>query len=101
MRRQHRHHRQLETILAWGDDASYLRGNRGEIYYARHQIIDLDKPKRTYRASRGKQPSHMPIMEYVDWGKENTFAEKPIQIGKTPTAWHEYETMYTQSEEEK
>ena len=86
MGRQHRHHRQLETILAWRGAARYLRGNREKIYYARHQIIDLDKPKRTYRASRGKQHTDIPIREYVDWGKGKTFTGKPIQIGKIRTA---------------
>ena len=82
MRRQHRHQRQLETILAWRDAARYLRGGREEIYYERHQIIDLDKPIRTYRASKGKQHSNMPIREYADWNKGKSFTEKPIQMGK-------------------
>ena len=71
MRRQRRHHRQLEIILSWKDAARYLREKK-EIYYARHQIIDLGKPKRTYRASKGKQHTNMPIREYVDWGKGET-----------------------------
>ena len=86
MRRQRRHHQQLGIILEWEDAARYLRANRDEIRYARHRIIDMGKPRRTYRASKGKQHSNMPIREYVDRRGGETFSGKPIQIGKTRTA---------------
>ena len=69
MRRRRRHMRQLEILLAWKGAARYLREHKKEIKYARGPIIDLGKTKRTYRASRGKQPTNRPIKEYVDWNK--------------------------------
>ena len=100
MRRHHRHQQQLAIILAWRDAARYLRENKEEIRYARHQIIDMGKPRRTYRASKGKQHTNLPIREYLGWSKGGTFSEKPIQIGKTCAAWKEYETMYTKRGED-
>ena len=67
------------------DAARYIRERKKEIKYARCPIIDLYKPKRTYRASRGKHHANMPIGEYVDWGEGETSTEKPIQIGKICT----------------
>ena len=73
-------------------------GGNEEIPYARHQIIEMDKPRRTYRDSNGIQHPNLPITEYADWDKGG-LSGKPIQIGKS-IAWQEYETMYTQRGED-
>ena len=79
MGRRRRYHQQLAIILAWKDAARYLREDRDEIRYARHRIIYLGGPRWTYRASKGKQHSDIPIREYVDRNGGKTFSEKPIQ----------------------
>ena len=45
----------------------------------------MDKPKRKYRVSRGKHHADITIREYVEWGKGETFKEKPRQIGEIRT----------------
>ena len=82
MRRQQRHQQQLEIILAWRDAARYLKNNKKDIQYAQRQIIDIDQPKRTYRASRGKGHPNRPTKEYMDWNKGKSFQEEPTQVEK-------------------
>ena len=76
MRRQRRHQMQVEITPAWRDAERYLKENQKEIQYAARQIIDLDRPQRTYRASREKCHPNMPIAEYMEWGKGKPFREK-------------------------
>ena len=75
MRRHRRHQQQVGIILARQDAARYLRPNKDEIQYARHRIIVLNRPRRNYSDSKGKQHSNMPIMEYLDRGGWGTFSE--------------------------
>ena len=75
--------RQIRTnaiLHAWKDATKYLKGNKQEITYGRRPIIELRKPQRTYRASRGKSYTIRTIREYTDWGGKDTFNRKPIKV---------------------
>ena len=86
MRRQQRHQQQLEIILAWRDAERYLKNNnKKDIQYAQRKIIDLDRPKRTYRASRGKGRPNRPTKEYRDWYKGDPFRKNRYKWAKTRT----------------
>ena len=48
-----------------------------ESVYDRRPIIELGKPKRTYRASRGEIHKSREFKVYAGWGGKETFDRKP------------------------
>ena len=66
--------------MAWKEEARYTKENKKEIVYDRRPIIELGKPQRTYRSSRGKAHTNRTIREYTDWNGKETFDRKPIEI---------------------
>ena len=60
--------------MAWKEAARYTTENKKEIVYDRRPIIELEKPQRTYRASRGKAHTQTGQLKNIRNGME----KKPL-----------------------
>ena len=65
----------------WEKEARYIKENCDGIQYARHHVIDVGKPQKTYRATRGTRRKNYQIKEFIDWGNGGPFMENQYKSG--------------------